>query len=200
MAEVVAMDITCAICGSGFTVTRLQGHRPRYCGTECRAEAARQRASARYELVRGLPETKANMARHSRASYERKLADPEALELQRAQTRAWRSANPDRITEQYRQWRTENATRVAEKNRRRRARLLAAWDEDVDILELVAQSEGKCGICREPIDTTLAWPDMQSLTLDHIMPLSRGGRHRTDNCQPAHAVCNARKNDRVQAT
>ena len=32
-----------------------------------------------------------------------------------------------------------------------------------------------CGICDEPIDKTLRFPNQQSPSLDHIKPLSLGG-------------------------
>jgi 5-methylcytosine-specific restriction endonuclease McrA len=45
---------------------------------------------------------------------------------------------------------------------------------------------GICGICSDPCD-----PD--NWHLDHIIPISRGGKHSYANVQPAHPTCNLRK-------
>ena len=55
-----------------------------------------------------------------------------------------------------------------------------------------------CGICGTAIDMSLKWPDVQSFSVDHIVPLSLGGSHDRGNLQPAHLSCNARKSNRVK--
>jgi 5-methylcytosine-specific restriction endonuclease McrA len=47
-----------------------------------------------------------------------------------------------------------------------------------------------CGICLDPIDPSLVWPDRMSKTVDHILPVSLGGKHSLDNVRAAHARCN----------
>jgi 5-methylcytosine-specific restriction endonuclease McrA len=118
-------------------------------------------------------------------------------EYSREKRAAWRDANRERMAESNREYRRANADKVRAKNLRRRARLLNAFDEDVDLTELFARDGGLCGICREPVDPAIPWPDKRSKTLDHIVPLSRGGRHSWANAQLAHAVCNSRKNDHL---
>ena len=54
-----------------------------------------------------------------------------------------------------------------------------------------------CIVCDERIDKELCWPDQYSATLDHVVPLSRGGTHTWDNVAPAHLLCNHTKNDGV---
>ena len=54
-----------------------------------------------------------------------------------------------------------------------------------------------CGICREAVDVELVWPDSYSASLDHIVPLSKGGSHSPDNAQCAHLVCNISKGNRA---
>lgn len=54
---------------------------------------------------------------------------------------------------------------------------------------------GKCGICGEPIDTSLRYPDPMSLSLDHVVPRSKGGSHSAHNLQASHLSCNIRKGD-----
>ena len=45
------------------------------------------------------------------------------------------------------------------------------------------------------VDKDLMWPDPMSASLDHIVPLSRGGTHTLDNVQLAHLACNERKHN-----
>jgi 5-methylcytosine-specific restriction endonuclease McrA len=39
-------------------------------------------------------------------------------------------------------------------------------------------------------------PDRLAPTIDHIVPLARGGTHEPSNVQSAHFICNALKGDR----
>lgn len=72
--------------------------------------------------------------------------------------------------------------------------------DDFTNLEVFERDNWFCGICGLKVDGTLAWPDPMSASLDHIVPLSRGGSHTLDNVQCAHLVCNTRKNDTVLPT
>ena len=80
---------------------------------------------------------------------------------------------------------------------KRRARMRGAYVEDVR-LDVVAARDGYvCGICKDPVDRSICWPDPFSSSLDHVMPLARGGTHSYDNCQLAHLRCNTSKGARV---
>ena len=50
-----------------------------------------------------------------------------------------------------------------------------------------------CGICTEPIDRALAWPDPSSASMDHVVPMFRGGAHSYANTQASHLRCNLAK-------
>lgn len=50
---------------------------------------------------------------------------------------------------------------------------------------------GLCGICGEPID--LKARNQKALTIDEILPRSKGGAKVIANQQPAHRGCNTRK-------
>lgn len=53
-----------------------------------------------------------------------------------------------------------------------------------------------CQICGLPIDREAKAPHPSSPSLDHIVPLAKGGPHTEGNCQAAHFLCNVRKGDR----
>lgn len=71
------------------------------------------------------------------------------------------------------------------------ARRKTAFVEIVDIDLLWEIDEGKCGICGDDVD-----PD--NFHVDHIKPLSRGGKHEITNTQIAHPSCNIKKNNRLE--
>lgn len=54
-----------------------------------------------------------------------------------------------------------------------------------------------CGICGLPIKLSLNYPNPWSLTIDHKIPLIRGGATVESNLQPAHFKCNRRKGEHL---
>lgn len=47
-----------------------------------------------------------------------------------------------------------------------------------------------CGLCGHDVDE-------DDVHIDHITPVTRGGRNRLDNLQVAHSLCNIRKGNRA---
>lgn len=186
----------CLACGKPVVRRVNRGPRPKFCfDPECKAERVRQRATAWYVAHRDDPEWKPRLkARRSEATKRWAKANPDHVKAKIAE---WRAANPEAIAEQYRRWRIANADRVLEKNQRRRARLLDAFVEQVDPDVIWERDGGICQLCGDPIDRTLAWPEPFSRTLDHIVPLAKGGTHEPANVQLAHAACNSIKGDRI---
>lgn len=65
----------------------------------------------------------------------------------------------------------------------------------------ILASQSVCGICGKPVDKTLKYPDPMSPTIDHIIPLARGGHPADlDNLQLAHRACNRAKSDKLQGS
>ena len=54
-----------------------------------------------------------------------------------------------------------------------------------------------CIVCDNIIDKNVRWPDPMSATLEHVIPLGRGGTHTWDNVAPAHLLCNGFKGDEL---
>lgn len=50
-----------------------------------------------------------------------------------------------------------------------------------------------CHLCLSPCDSTATWPDPLAPTLDHVIPLARGGGHTEENLRCAHWMCNQKK-------
>lgn len=57
-----------------------------------------------------------------------------------------------------------------------------------------------CGICGKPVNMDLEWPHPESKSIDHIVPISKGGSvSDISNLQLAHLRCNRIKSNRTFA-
>ncbi len=79
-----------------------------------------------------------------------------------------------------------------------------AVDNDITVLGLFLRDGGVCSLCGGRCDSEdyemkdgvfIAGNNYPSI--DHIIPLSKGGEHSWDNVQLAHRICNTKKRDRV---
>jgi 5-methylcytosine-specific restriction endonuclease McrA len=62
------------------------------------------------------------------------------------------------------------------------------------IAYLMEEFDGICQICGDPIpDKEFDKHDPDMPSIDHAIPVSRGGSHALDNLQLAHYVCNLSK-------
>jgi 5-methylcytosine-specific restriction endonuclease McrA len=86
-------------------------------------------------------------------------------------------------------------SRYRMRNAIRRAQLEAG--EYVNILEVFEANKWVCQLCGDPVDPNIAWPDPMMPSLDHILPLSKGGTHDRSNVQLTHLGCNMIKGARV---
>jgi len=150
-------------------------------------------------LVKGRPARYAtgHGRRHRRAS---PYAEPPEVRSRRAErSRAWRSRNDERCRDRAAAYFRENREQINQRRREsgasvkaasaRRARLLGAFVEHVDPLEVLLRHEGVCGVCSERVDPA-------DFHVDHVIPLARGGEHSYANTAPAHPLCNLRKGAR----
>lgn len=92
----------------------------------------------------------------------------------------WRAANPDKHTA---------------KNLRYRARKKHEGAESFSRLEVLELSDWTCHLCGDPIDRDCDYPNPLYGTVDHVVPLAKGGTHTLDNVKAAHHVCNSTKRD-----
>lgn len=88
---------------------------------------------------------------------------------------------------------------------RRRKRERSLTYKPIPLTKLIERDCGICQLCGEPVDITDGWYDANGgfhigrdyPTVDHIIPLSKGGDNTWDNVQLAHHRCNSGKRDRV---
>jgi 5-methylcytosine-specific restriction endonuclease McrA len=114
------------------------------------------------------------------------------LQANAGKRQAWarqdRQKNPERYAAYWKQWAGENAEAVAEIGRMRRARQkgnpdsigVPAWEWR----KILNRFQGRCAYCG-------VVPDV--LHMDHVVPISKGGRHAPANVVPACQKCNLTK-------
>lgn len=70
----------------------------------------------------------------------------------------------------------------------------AAFDKNK---KRIYATQSVCALCGRPVDFSLKFPDPMSPTIDHIIPIAKGG-HPSDieNLQLAHLACNRKKADK----
>ena len=78
---------------------------------------------------------------------------------------------------------------MSHKNHKRRGQMSAP--ERRRRVETLIEIYGlQCWLCKEPIDRSLVNGNPMRLSLDHVIPLSRGGSNHIHNLRLAHACCN----------
>ena len=65
--------------------------------------------------------------------------------------------------------------------------------------QTIMRGRPPCALCGEPIDYSLPHGDPGEFTIDHIIPIARGGPDTLSNLQAAHRECNRRKGAGVES-
>jgi 5-methylcytosine-specific restriction endonuclease McrA len=112
--------------------------------------------------------------------------------LKRLLDKRWVEENRERKLEINRKWQRNNPLGSGHRSRARRFGVLYTPIKKAAIFE---RDQWVCGLCGEPVDKDIAWPNLECATLDHIIPMSRGGDHVETNVQLAHFLCNLMKRD-----
>ena len=75
----------------------------------------------------------------------------------------------------------------------------AAFVEHVDRRRVFDRDDWMCRLCHEPVHREAEVPHPLAPTIDHVVPLARGGTHEMANVQTAHFECNRLKADNLAA-
>lgn len=79
----------------------------------------------------------------------------------------------------------------------RRVRLRGVERETVRRVRVFERDEWTCHLCGEPLSREASFPDPLYPTLDHVMPIAKGGSHTMANVKAAHFICNSSKSDQL---
>lgn len=135
---------------------------------------------------------KAREARH-RASGARKdtVSRYDKSEAGKASTRRYDQSVLGRAARRrYRQSKVGKDRSLAD-SQKRRVLKFGAFVEDINMDILVSQQNGLCSLCAKIF--VGVWPNPLSVSLDHTIPLSRGGQHSYANTSAMHLGCNIKK-------
>lgn len=123
--------------------------------------------------------------------YQREWASQNADKC-RESSRASEQKNIEHYRAYQREWWHNNPERQREDNLRLAALRQAAYVAPVYRQVVYEQCGWICQICGKPVDKMLRFPDPYCASLDHKVPISKGGTHEPGNAQLAHWICNVR--------
>lgn len=116
-----------------------------------------------------------------------------------ARVSAYDAEHRDEINARFRRYRAEERYRQLDRacSAKTRASQAGVPAESIDLDKLYERDRGTCQLCHRPVDRDLRWPHPGSESLDHKIPIVRGGAHVWDNVQLVHALCNWRKGSKL---
>jgi len=137
------------------------------------------------KLDRLQPKCKTCCKEYNREYYE------ENKEKERERGREYYKQNREKMIEQANEWNRNNPDKrskiMSRQNAKRRARKRENGGDGVtadDWREMVDRAQGECVYCGSS----------EELTIDHVVPISRGGKDDPCNVVPACSQCNYDKN------
>lgn len=114
-------------------------------------------------------------------------------ETRLAQCREWNKAHKEQRAANMREWRKVNPDKVRASNHKQRvARRSGCTAEDIEYVKMTQTFGGelKCFYCASNITNN-------QYHLDHIIPLSRGGKNLVDNVCISCPICNMSKGSKL---
>lgn len=160
----------CAGCGGPVRIAASSGRPFKYCSDNCRGLGRRLLPTVRQCAICGeefVPRSANNICCSDECSAER------------------------------RRRRNTTAVRADGHCHRRRSEKFGCEYEAIDPYQIFARDKWMCQICLAPVDQDVTFPHPLAATLDHIVPLSRGGNHEVANVRTSHWCCNRAKHGRL---
>lgn len=156
-----------------------------------------------------------NTCRECKKLYSKKRRkDPVVKQQEKDYRDKWKQANPNyysnynnerkddpeyrkRVNKTTADWKKRNPEKANQQWHIRRANKHNAEYEKIDNNKVFERDKYICQICMTEVDRDLKWPDPMSKSLDHMLPLSKGGKHLYSNVRLAHLICNLKKHNKI---
>lgn len=208
-------DQVCPVCGKLFAVT---SNRKKYCSSECahaslkkyatkadqrKAEKQRYKERHREEFEAAANARATERARQKAEREAQRIADAEKKLLAKIHP----CANCGKLTSRQKYCSKKCCNNAANnrKESKRRAKIKDALvDSDITLMDVYKNDMGFCYICGRPCSlddqkmvdgTIICGPNYPSI--DHVIPLSKGGKHSWENVRLACRQCNSEKSDHI---
>jgi hypothetical protein len=210
----------CQHCGKPFAQLQQPGRKRNYCSTRCRELARNEKVKSQRPLKTVVCDrcgliflSKRKDARYcskecSRLDAPKRAKEQHERKMQnRPATKTWTCGwcKEDMVvpvsylgTRAYHdQCRVEARQ---EQNRRKSAKRRGArWAKGRTFHRDIAERDNFiCHICNETVDMSLPRTHRFGATVDHVVPLAKGGTDEPDNLKLAHWICNTRKSDKLE--
>jgi 5-methylcytosine-specific restriction endonuclease McrA len=109
----------------------------------------------------------------------------------------YRERTKDIASARQKEYRKNNKGIVYAWQLRRKTIKIDAFVEDFSREEIFERDDYTCQLCGEKVLLDVKHNHSAAPTIDHIVPLSKGGKHERINVQCAHYGCNVSKGNRA---
>ena len=111
----------------------------------------------------------------------------------KAYMKIWTKANPEKRKTSYERYKKANPEIAREASRKHKALKRTTQVQAINEKEVYLRDGWICQLCHKRVDKRFKHPNPMCASLDHIVPLSKGGTHTYKNVQLAHLGCNLNK-------
>ena len=201
------VTIICEWCGELHTVPSRTAHQARFCSDDCRY-TWRSRVVYEHKPIeeRNAERKRLKLIRQKRLAKERKEAYLKRLTIKECEwcNESFKTDIPSQVTcsDECRRKRRNRLASIRSDKRINESNLI---DADITLEKLYKRDKGICYLCGTECDYDdititdegyyIAGKTYPSI--DHVKPLSKGGKHAWNNVKLAHHWCNSQKSDNI---
>ncbi len=210
------MNKKCEWCGKELLNTK--SPKRRFCNDSCRAKARVNRASKtgtnivtcptcgeEFKTYRDNKTFCSSVCRRNRKSKERNLPRIVKLVLEKQCDECGAGFQTTSKAQRFCSYKckTKNRAKINELQRRK---YFINGDHSITLAKLTEKENNVCYLCGEQCDSTDCVVDDKGTVIcgndypsvDHVIPLSKGGKHEWNNVRLAHRGCNIRKSNKLE--